>query len=135
MHTGGSVAPWTSAKTLAPLIIGIALFFCFGFWEWRFAKYPIVPAALFVGNRVIAPCLLISIAVGMNIYAVLSFMPLMFSTVYNPDPEVVGIRSIGFALAQTLGASFGNIIMTVFKYHQRGVLLVGLVWMSMDANR
>ena len=70
----------------------------------------------------------------MNIYAVLSFMPLMFSTVYNPDPEVVGIRSIGFALAQTLGASFGNVIMTVFKYHQRGVLLVGLVWMSMEAN-
>lgn len=54
LQAGGYQFPWTSAKVLAPLIIGIILLLAFPVWELYGPEYPIVPKEIFQGQRVVA---------------------------------------------------------------------------------
>jgi MFS family permease len=47
LQYGGETAPWDSAEVLCLIIFGVFTWVLFGLWEWRFAKYPIMPVALF----------------------------------------------------------------------------------------
>lgn len=40
---GGTSSKWKEASTIAPLVVGIVLCPLFVFWEWKFARFPIVP--------------------------------------------------------------------------------------------
>jgi hypothetical protein len=50
LTTGGTAAPWSSAKVLAPLIIGFAGLAAFVVVEWKIPKAPMVPLRIF-SNR------------------------------------------------------------------------------------
>lgn len=54
LQAGGYQFPWTSAKVLAPLIIGLLLILLFPAWEIWGAKNPMVPSVIFKGQRVVA---------------------------------------------------------------------------------
>jgi hypothetical protein len=47
LQYGGETAPWDSALVLCLIIFGVFTWVLFGIWEWRFAKYPIMPVGLF----------------------------------------------------------------------------------------
>lgn len=54
LQSGGYQYPWTSAKVLAPLIIGIMLICFFLMWEFTSkTPYPMVPKEVFQGQRII----------------------------------------------------------------------------------
>ena len=67
----------------------------------------------------------------MDAYAVLIFLPTLFSIVSDPDPIKVGLRGLATALGTTVGACFGNAALSWFKGYNREVLLTGIVLMSM----
>ncbi len=67
------------------LLIGAALIVGFVVWEWKGAKFPMVPKDLFAGQRVVAIALAISFVSGMNFYSVINFAPLTYSAVYDPE--------------------------------------------------
>lgn len=46
LQWGGYNYPWTSAHTLAPLLIGAALVAAFVVWEAKFAAYPMFPSSI-----------------------------------------------------------------------------------------
>jgi hypothetical protein len=48
------------------LIIGAALIAGFVVWEWKGAKFPMVPKELFAGQRVVAIALVVAFVSGMN---------------------------------------------------------------------
>lgn len=54
LQAGGYQYPWVDAKVLAPLIIGLLMILAFPAWEYYGAKHPIVPAAIFKGQSVVA---------------------------------------------------------------------------------
>lgn len=54
LQAGGYQYPWTTGKVLAPLIIGAILILLFPVWEVFGAKHPMVPRAIFQGQRVVA---------------------------------------------------------------------------------
>lgn len=55
LQSGGYQYPWTSGRTLGPLIVGGLMLFGFGAWEaWGPHKYPMVPKSIFQGQRVVA---------------------------------------------------------------------------------
>ena len=85
IQSGGSAHPWTSAYVLCMLLIGAALIASFVIWEWKGAKFPMVPRELFVGQRVVAIALAVAFVSGMNFYSMINFAPLTYSTVYNPE--------------------------------------------------
>lgn len=59
--------PWTSATVLAPLIIGLVMIVVlFPLWEVYGTKYPMVPWAIFKGQRVVALAFVIVFIAGMK---------------------------------------------------------------------
>jgi hypothetical protein len=66
----------------------------------------------------------------MNFYAMLNFFPLVFSTVFDPDPVRVGLRGIAPGLSTTFGAVLANAALSWFKGHNREILLIGCVVMT-----
>lgn len=87
---GGVLYPWDSWHTLAPLIIGLVGLFAFAIYEWRVARYPMIPPAIF-HNRTA----LISFAgyavVGLLVWCCLYFLPLYYEAVKGFKPIMSGI--------------------------------------------
>lgn len=75
---------WTTAHVLAPLFIGLALLTLFVLWELYFAKYPMVPRALFSKDKqTMAAVLVISFFSGAGYVAVILFWPPQSYNVYG----------------------------------------------------
>lgn len=66
LQAGGYEYPWTSSVVLPPLIIGIVMILLFPVWEVYGAKHPMVPWAIFRGQRVVALALAIVFIGGMK---------------------------------------------------------------------
>jgi len=112
------------------MVLGIILFIGFVVWEWKGTKHPMVPGGMFEGQRVVAASLVVGFIIGMDVYAILNFLPLAFGTVYGPDPLQIGLKSLGFGFGQTSGGIVGNLLMTVFPFHHKEILLVSSVIMG-----
>ena len=67
------------------LFMGVALTAGFVVWEWKGAKYPMVPKDLFAGQRVVAIALAVAFVSGMNFYSMINFAPLTYGAVYEPE--------------------------------------------------
>lgn len=72
LQSGGLTDPWDSAFVLATLIIGLLLIISFVLWEWKGAKKPMVPKALFAGQRIVAIAFAINFVAGMNFYSLIN---------------------------------------------------------------
>lgn len=67
----------------------------------------------------------------MNFYALLNFVPVEYSSVFSPDPVKVGLRAFPSGVALTLAAVFGNAALSWFKGHNRILITMGCIIMSM----
>lgn len=67
---------------------------------------------------------------GMNFFALLNFFPLMFRSVFEPDPVQIGLKGIPPAFSTTFGAVFTNAALTWFKGWNRELLLGAVIIMS-----
>lgn len=47
LQYGGVTAPWDSAEVVCLLVFGVVMFVLFAVWEWKFARYPVMPMKLF----------------------------------------------------------------------------------------
>ena len=82
---------WHSIHVLVPFILGIILLICFVIWETKFAKFPMVPTALFSkSRRTMTAILLITFFSGGNFFAMLLFWPTQVYNVYGKSkPEAL----------------------------------------------
>ena len=86
LQSGGYTHPWKSAYCLSTLIIGIALIGAWIYWEGWVVRYPMVPSALFKGQRIVALAYATAFVGGMFFYSALNFLPLTWDSVYVNDP-------------------------------------------------
>lgn len=76
--------PWSSHYVLAPFILGLVLIIAFFVWEVKFAKYPMVPGAIFKkAKRTMILILLITFLSGGNFFVLLLFWPTQIYNVYG----------------------------------------------------
>ena len=55
LQAGGYQYPWTTGRVLGPLIVGAFMIIAFPIWEWYGPhEYPMMPKAIFQGQRVVA---------------------------------------------------------------------------------
>lgn len=94
------------------------------------ARYPMVPRELFKGQRIVALAYSIAFIGGMSFYSLLNFYPMLYSTVYDPEPVKVGVRALGVSLCVTFGAIVFNALLTISKGRAREILLAGAIIMS-----
>lgn len=130
LQAGGYTHPWTSAYVLSCLLIGLALIIAWVIWEWKFAKFPMVPKELFAGQKIMGTSFFIAFVAGMNFYSLLNFFPLTFTALYNPDPIQVGLKGLGYGISVTVGATICNGLLSVWKGHNRTILLVSCILMT-----
>lgn len=130
LQAGGYSHPWSSAYVLCTLLIGFALIVGFVVWEWKGAKYPMVPRELFAGQRVVALAYGVAFIGGASFYSLLNMYPLTFSTVYDPAPVKVGTKAVGVAVCNIAGAVFFNAMLSVTKGHAREILFIASAIMS-----
>lgn len=89
-----------------------------------------VPGRIFRGQRIIGMAFFTAFVAGMNFYSLLNFFPLTFSNVYEPAPIQIGLKGMGYGFSVTLGASFGNAALSVFRGHSRVILMISCIIMS-----
>lgn len=87
---GGVMYPWTSWRTLVPLIIGIVGLIIFGVYERYVPAEPLLPASLF-SNRTIVLGYLFAIIHGLILWCLLYYQPLYFEAVKGYKPVIAGV--------------------------------------------
>lgn len=142
LQSGGYQFPWRSAKVLAPLIVGAVLLIIFVYYERFRATNPMIPGAIFEGQRVIALSFVIAFVagecrrrlrwapvsnlgshLGMNFYSILNFYPLLLTNYYPPGhPILVGVRGLGYSFSILAGATIMNALLSYTRGHVRGML-------------
>jgi len=134
LNAGGYTHPWKSAYVMCTLLFGLALVAAWVVWEWKFAAYPMVPGELFKGQRIVGLAYVVAFAAGMNFFSILNFFPVVFTSVYEPDPVRIGLRAIGPAFTTAIGAILFNAALSVFPGRAREVLLVAVLLMTCFAG-
>lgn len=77
--------PWTSAQTLAPLILGTLLIVSFVAWELWGTKNPMIPRGLSKAPRTLALTMIITFISGANFFSVLLLWPPEAYNVYGHE--------------------------------------------------
>lgn len=130
LQAGGYTHPWKSGYVLATMLVGLALIFSWIIYEWKFAKYPMVPGELFKGQRIVGLAYVVAFAAGMNFFSILNFFPVTFTNVYDPIPTRIGLRGLAPGLTTAVGAIVFNGALSKFPGHTREVLLLAVLIMT-----
>jgi hypothetical protein len=131
LQSGGYTHPWKSAYVQCTLISGILLIVAFVLWEWKGAKFPMVPKEIFAGQRIVGLAFSITFISGMNFYSILNFSPVLYTDVFEPTPFAIGTKSLGVAFGTCLGAVLINTLLSIWKDYNRELLLFSCILMSM----
>lgn len=130
LQAGGYTHPWSSAYILCTLLFGLALLITWVVWEWKFAKHPMIPKELFLGQRVVGFAFAVAFVAGMNFFSLLNFWPLTISTVWSPDPVSIGWRGLPVGLATAVGAVFWTALLSVWKGGLRWILFMASLMLT-----
>lgn len=87
---GGVMYPWTSWRTLVPLLISVAGFVFFIIWEAKFAVEPLIPLRVFRG-RTVALTYMCTFLHGLILWCLLYYGPLYYEAVKLYSPIIAGV--------------------------------------------
>lgn len=112
---GGTTYPWSSGRVIAPLIIGLAGFVLFMWYETKVSE-PVVPPELFKSRTAV----IIFVATFFNsllLYWVLFFLPLYFQAVLGKSGARAGVLILPAVLFGIPGAIVAVLLLTKYgKY-------------------
>ena len=87
---GGVMFPWSSFRTLVPLILGFCGFIAFVLYEVYVAKTPLIPLRIF-NNRTAAVNYIGTLVHGMVLWCLLYYLPLYYEVVKAYSLIIVGV--------------------------------------------
>ncbi|KAF2161891.1 hypothetical protein M409DRAFT_69424 [Zasmidium cellare ATCC 36951] len=103
LQYGGVTAPWDSALVLCLIIFGVFTIALFLIWEWKMAKYPIMPMAIFAS---VTNCATLGV-VFLHGYVFISasyYLPLYFQAIRGATPILSGVYVLPTAVALAIGS-------------------------------
>ena len=113
---GGVTYAWTSKHVIGILAAAAVFFVAFFVIERRFAVEPILPLDLFK-NRVFAAGALLSLTVGMALFAVVIYLPLFIQAVLGQTATNSGAVITPLTLTLAIGAAVvGQVIYKLGRY-------------------
>ncbi|KAG8217052.1 major facilitator superfamily domain-containing protein [Butyriboletus roseoflavus] len=93
---GGVTATWTSAKVLAPVMVGLVGFIAFIAYEATIATHPIVPFSLMTNSTSVSGYIQTFCNTVVNL-AIIYFFPVYFQACKGASPIISGVYSLAFA--------------------------------------
>jgi MFS family permease len=116
LEFGGVSYPWNSAIVICLIVFGIAIIGLFFVNEWKLAKYPIIPLAIFSKWTNIA-CLGTCFVHGFVFISGSYFLPLYFQAVLGATPLLSGVYLFPFVISLSLmSAAVGIFIRKTGQY-------------------
>ncbi|KAL1897369.1 hypothetical protein Sste5346_004105 [Sporothrix stenoceras] len=109
LTTGGVANPWSSYKVLVPLIIGPFVVLFFGYYEWYWAKEPIISRRIF-NNRDMLLTYVMTILHGAILWSLLYFLPLYYQGVQGYKPIVSAVAVLPETLTVAPAAAAVGVI-------------------------
>ncbi|KAF2172660.1 hypothetical protein M409DRAFT_16622 [Zasmidium cellare ATCC 36951] len=103
LEYGGQSAPWDSAKVICLIVFGVVTFAIFLIWDWKFAKFPIMPTQLFASTTNCATLGAIFFH-GIVFIAGTYYLPLYFQTVRGASPIMSGVDLLPTAVSLGLSS-------------------------------
>ncbi|MBF6589941.1 MAG: MFS transporter [Ktedonobacterales bacterium] len=120
---GGTTYAWNSPQVLGVLVGAAVLFAVFAIIEAFFAVEPILPLDLFK-NQVFAAGALLSLTVGMALFAVVFYLPLFIQGVLGQTATSSGAVITPLTVTMAVGAIFvGQLIARIGRY--QAICVVG----------
>lgn len=127
----GAMFPWSSYKTLVPLLLGAILLVAFVYYEKKPIE-PVLPYRMF-NDRTSSLTLLASFLHGVANYSVTLYVPLFFQAVYLKEPLPAAVLTLPvcfFAIATAVAAAVAVEIMRKYRL----VIIVSWVFMAVGAG-
>nr|VWO95841.1 N-acyl homoserine lactonase (AHL-lactonase) (Acyl-homoserine lactonase) (EC [Ganoderma boninense] len=112
---GGVFAPWSSAKVLTPLIIGLAVLVNFIIWEARWAVNPLVPFSL-MSNRTSLSGYLQTFFIGVVAIGAVYYLPTYFQACKDASPIKSGVMLLGLATLAPASLISGALVNRTQQY-------------------
>jgi len=106
MQYGGVTAPWDSALVLCLIIFGVVVWALFGIYEWKFAKFPIMPMGIFSSRSKVAVLSVVFLH-GFVFISASYYLPLYFQAILGATPILSGVYLLPTALSLAI-ASIGT---------------------------
>lgn len=130
LEWGGYNYGWKTAHVLVPLILGACLIIAYIFWEWKGARYPMVPKRLGKNPRILVLTLVITFISGFNFFSILFFWPTQAFNMYGNDPVGVGLRGLPIGFAILLGAVLVLFLLSITGGQIRLLLVLSSIVMT-----
>lgn len=111
---GGTQFAWSSAQTIAPLIIGIAGLVGTAVWERYMAKEPFLPHTLFYNTSSIAAFVCSSIQ-GLVLFGQLYYVPMYFMSVLAYSPIHTGLALLPVMVTLVPASIVAGVLITRFN--------------------
>ncbi|CAG8922396.1 unnamed protein product [Penicillium salamii] len=110
LEFGGVNYPWASATVICLIVFGVLTWFLAMMYEWKIAKFPIIPARLFNEwyNILI---LMVCFCHGFVFIAGTYYLPLYFQTVLQASPILSGVYVLPLVLSLSITSVFTGITM------------------------
>jgi len=118
MQYGGATYPWGSATVVCLIVFGVVTWVLFGFWEYKYAVFPVMPMSLFRKFTNFAS-LSVVFCHGFVFISGSYYLPLYFQAVLGATPILSGTYLLPTALS--LGSS--SILTGVF-IRKTGLFLI-----------
>ncbi|CAI6094694.1 unnamed protein product [Clonostachys chloroleuca] len=100
LNLGGGLFPWTNARVLSLLVIGLVTLGGFGVYEWKGTKTGILHHELFRGGeargRTFAICIVLMMIEGIMLFSYVIFYPVMTAILFEQDPFLLTVRGLPF---------------------------------------
>ncbi|KAL4736684.1 major facilitator superfamily domain-containing protein [Aspergillus similis] len=119
---GGILYDWDSWRTLVPLIIGVVGLLVFSFYEYRFAKDPIIPPKIFQ-NRTAAVSFAGSFLQGLVLWCLLYYQPLYYEAVKGYSPIMAGVALFPATFTVAPSAAVVGILVTKYGHYRWAIWL------------
>ncbi|KAJ3287001.1 hypothetical protein HK104_008789 [Borealophlyctis nickersoniae] len=101
LQLGGSVWPWSDAKTISMLCLAVVILAVFVFIEAKVAVEPVIPGAMFE-NRSVALVLGIAFCLGAAFMTLVFYIPIYFQVVNGETATQSGLQTIPLLLGVTI---------------------------------
>ncbi|RAO73577.1 uncharacterized protein BHQ10_009589 [Talaromyces amestolkiae] len=128
---GGAMYPWSSWRTIVPLVIGIVVLAVFTVYEARPAQ-PVFPYRIF-RSRTAVVTLIGSFIHGMVLYTLLFYMPLFFESVFLEAPLGSAVSTLPLLCMVT---AFSGLAAWMVEYvrHYRWEIWLGWVLLTVGTG-
>jgi hypothetical protein len=132
LNFGGVFFPWSSATVICLIIFGALMIGVFIITEKKWARYPLIPFAIFRNSGTVA-AFVVCFFHGMVFIAVSYYLPLYFQSVKEASPLRSGVLILPNVVPEACMGIVNGVIM-LKTGHYREIIWVGLALLTLGTG-